>query len=178
MNDVEPLLRSLMLRGLTGDANAQRLLLQHLAKRLRTFHRRRLNADEAEVEDLVQETLLAIHSRRATYDASQPFTAWAYAVARYKLIDHLRRRRLRTTESLDDCEELFDASQADAPEAARDLARLMAELPSAQREAIRLTQIEGYSVAEAAERTGQSIASVKVGTHRGLKKLKAMLGGD
>lgn len=154
------------------------MLLLHLAKRLRNFHRRRLNADEAEVEDLVQETLLAIHTRRATYDPSQPFTAWAYALARYKLIDHLRRQRLRTTQPIDDCEELFSESDASGQEAARDLATLLAQLPSAQREAIRLTHIEGYSVAEAAERSGQSIASVKVGTHRGLKKLKAMLGGD
>ena len=45
----------------------------------------------APAEDLVQETLIAIHSRRATYDPGQPFTAWVYGIARYKLIDEFRR---------------------------------------------------------------------------------------
>lgn len=174
----ETQLRELMLRGLAGDAAAQRRLLTELAQLLRMFHRRRLGNDVAEVEDLVQETLIAIHTRRATYDPAQPFTAWAYALARYKLIDHLRRRRIRATVSLDDSAELFGSDASDAQAAAQDVENLLAELPGAQREAIRLTRIEGLSVEEAALRTGQSISSIKVGVHRGLKKLSALFGGN
>lgn len=167
-----------MLRGLAGDAAAQRELLTRLAGLLRVFHRRRLGADGMDVEDLVQETLIAIHTRRATYDPAQPFTAWAYALARYKLIDHLRRRRARINVPLDDCDELFCDGDEATLSASRDVKTLLEDLSPAQREAIRLTRLEGLSVQEAAERSGQSVAAIKVGVHRGLKRLSALLGGD
>ena len=86
-SELEVRLRALMLRGLAGDARAQRELLESLAQLLRRYHRRRLPAAAADVEDLVQETLIAIHMRRATYEPAQPFTAWVYALARYKLTE-------------------------------------------------------------------------------------------
>lgn len=167
-----------MLRGLQGDARAHGQLLSELAQLLRRFYQRRLSREHAEVEDLVQESLLAIHTRRATYDPSQAFTAWAYAVARYKLIDYLRRQRLRVTVSIDDCAEFFGIEVIDAEDAQRDVSDLLAALPNAQRTAIELTRIEGLSIEEAAARSGQSISGIKVGVHRGLKKLSALLGNS
>ncbi|MGC3983175.1 MAG: sigma-70 family RNA polymerase sigma factor [Steroidobacteraceae bacterium] len=178
LQDAEAQLRELMLRGLQGDAQAHGQLLTHLAQLLRQFYRRRLSYDHADVEDLVQETLLAIHTRRSTYDREQMFTSWAYAVARYKLIDHLRRQRIRITINIDDCDELFGMESTAAEDASRDVGDLLAELPVAQRTAIELTRIEGLSVEEAAERSGQSVSGIKVGVHRGLKKLSALLGVD
>src|SRR3569832_132872 len=96
-----------MLGALAGDGPAYARLLTELGALLRRYFERRLS-DAAEAEDLVQETLLAVHSRRQTYEPSRPFTAWAYAIARYKLIDHFRRRRARPTTPLDDnIHELF-----------------------------------------------------------------------
>lgn len=178
VHPLEIQLRELMLRGLAGDAQAQRSLLTQLAERLRLFHRRRLAGHAADVEDLVQETLIAIHTRRGTYDPAQPFTAWVYALARYKLIDHLRRRRAHLNVPLEDCEELLYDDHSDAVGAASDVATLLADLPDAQRAAIRLTRIEGLSVEEAAAQSGQSISSIKVGVHRGLKKLSALFAGE
>ena len=178
MNPVEIRLKSLMLRGLDGDAKAHHVLLDALARLLRRYYGRRIGADAPDLEDLVQETLIAVHTRRASYDRDQPFTAWAYAVARYKLIDHYRRRKLRTTLPLDDADDLFYEGEAHAAMAARDLDRLLGQLPTKQHQAIRYTRIEGLSVAEAAARTGQSEASVKVGVHRGLKTLMARFRKD
>ena len=93
MDDLETQLKRLMLRGLDGDANAHRRLLSLLSERLRAYYSHRMASAHADVEDLVQETLLAVHLRRASYDRGQPFTAWAFAIARYKLIDHWRRRK-------------------------------------------------------------------------------------
>jgi RNA polymerase sigma-70 factor (ECF subfamily) len=124
---------------------------------------------------VVQETLIAVHTRRATYDATQPFTAWVYAIARYKLIDHLRRSRRRAAIPIEDCEELFSYEPGAGAEAMRDVDVLLSELSPAQRDAIRLTRLDGLSVEEAAARTGQSISSIKVGVHRGLKKLGAFV---
>ena len=171
----EAQLRDWMLRGLTGDAAAHQQLLSEMARLLRRFYQRRLGTHHAEVEDLVQETLLAIHTRRATYDAQQPFTAWAYAIARYKLIDYLRRQRVRATVSIDDYAELFGIETHAEPEAQRDVGELLSTLSPPQRDAIELTHLQGLSVIEAAEHTGQSVSSIKVNVHRGLKKLAASL---
>ena len=97
--------RDWMLAALMGDAGAYRKLLQGLTRHLRSYYARRLDA--AAAEDAVQETLIAIHARRATYDPSQPFTAWVYGIARYKLIDEFRRAKRRPTVPLEDAGELF-----------------------------------------------------------------------
>jgi RNA polymerase sigma-70 factor, ECF subfamily len=176
LQQAEATLRALMLRGLSGDSAAQAQLLTQLAVLLGRFYQRRLHRDHAEVEDLVQETLIAVHTRRATYDTTQAFTAWAYAVARYKLIDYLRRQKLRNAVNIDDCAELFCSDDLSAHEAERDVDEALSALPDAQREAIELTRIAGLSVEEAAAHSGQSVSSIKVGVHRGLKKLAALFG--
>src|SRR5512140_2049454 len=94
-------LKALMIAALAGDAAAYRTLLGLLAPHLRAYFGRRLNR-AADAEDLVQETLIAIHTKRASYDPAQPFTAWLHAIARYKLIDHFRRSGIRRTLPLDD----------------------------------------------------------------------------
>ena len=92
MQLIEERLRSLMLQSLAADAAAYRLFLDELTTHLRSYLRRRLAGLPDEVEDLLQELLLAIHNKRHTYDPKQPLTAWVQAIARYKLVDLLRRR--------------------------------------------------------------------------------------
>ena len=116
-----------MLRGLAGDANAHAQLLGALSGHLRAYFARRIGPGVAETEDLVQETLLAIHLKRDTYDARQPFTPWAYAIGRYKLLDHFRRRGVRKSVPLEDAGVLIAAETAEAGATRRDLAQLMAE---------------------------------------------------
>jgi RNA polymerase sigma-70 factor (ECF subfamily) len=166
-----------MLLSLGGDAAAYRTLLAELSARLRAYYHRRLGSHSADAEDLVQETLIAMHERRISFDRAQPVTAWVYAIARYKLIDHLRRRRIRAAVSVDDCAELFAPDEVEQAAASRDVAQLLATLPEATGEAIRLTKIEGLSIEEAAERTGKSATATKVSIHRGLARLTQWRGG-
>src|SRR5262245_8112992 len=100
-----------MLRGLAGEAGAHASLFRELTGYLRGYFTKRLGRDMSDVDDLVQETLLAIHLKRETYDAAQPFTPWAYSVASYKLIDSYRRKKVRRTEPLDDPDTLFAAPE-------------------------------------------------------------------
>jgi RNA polymerase sigma-70 factor, ECF subfamily len=172
VSEAEARLKPLMVASLDGDAAAYRDLLRELTGCLRVYYRRRLVDGAADTEDLVQETLIAVHSRRSSYDRSQPFTAWAYAMARYKLVDYLRRRRVRAAVPIEETEDLFAADESEHAAASRDVEQLLAGLPASQREAIRLTKIEGLSIDEAARRTGQSAAATKVGIHRGLKRLR------
>jgi len=173
----EDRLRDLLLRGLAGDAQAYHAFLKELSAHLRAFLRGRLSRLPDEVEDLVQEALLAVHNQRHTYDAGQPLTAWVHAIARYKLIDLLRRRAGRDAlnDPLDDDLEVFSGSDTDADDARRDLAKLLERLPDRQRLPIIHMKLQGLSVGEAARAGGMSEAAVKVGVHRGLKALAAMI---
>ena len=177
----EKALRELMLRGLAGDGAAYHGVLTSLSGHLRAFFRRRLSGLPDEVEDLVQETLLAVHNQRHTYDETQPLTAWVYAIARYKMVDLLRRRSIREALSvpLGESADLLAASDtAGAADARRDVALLLQELPERWRLPIMHVKLEGLSVAEAAQRTGMSESAVKVGVHRGLKALAARMRND
>lgn len=175
VSSIESRLKAMMLAALDGDGPAYRELLQELTTYFRAYYRRRLIGGGADAEDLIQETLIALHTRRASYDRSQPFTAWAYAMARYKLVDHLRKMRVRAAVPIDGCEELFAEDEQSQAEASRDIEQLLSVLPTNQKDAIRLIKLEGLSVDEAAARTGQSASATKVGVHRGMKKLRALL---
>lgn len=167
----------LMVAGVAGDDRAYHALLTLAAERLRRYFARRLAGREAEVEDLVQETLIAIHNKRASYSPALPFTAWLHGIARYRLIDHFRREGRRATIPLDDFD-LAAEETSDSVIAAIDLDTLLAQLPAKQSAAIRLTRLEGLSTREAAERSGQSEPSIKVNVHRGLGRLMAKIGGS
>ena len=175
----ETRLRDLLLLGLGGDAAAYHRFLKTLSAHLRAYFRKRLFQRPDEVEDLVQEALLAVHTQRQTYRHDQPLTAWVHAIARYKLVDWLRARATREalTDPMDDELEVFAASDTEAADARRDLGRLLASLPERQRLPIMHVKLEGLSVVEAARRTGMSESAVKVGVHRGLKALAARIRG-
>jgi RNA polymerase sigma-70 factor (ECF subfamily) len=175
----EDRLRALLMRGLAGENSDYQLFLTELSAHLRAFLRRRLIQLPDEVEDLVQEALLAVHNQRHTYDPRQPLSAWVQAIARYKLVDLLRRRAGQETlnDPLDEAMAVFSSSDTEAAEARRDLNKLLADLPEQQRLPIVHTKLEGLSVKETAELTGMSESAIKVGVHRGLKALALKIKG-
>lgn len=171
----EERLRRQFLAALAGDAVAYQQFLTALSAHLRAFFRRRMVQLPDDVEDMVQEALLAIHNSRHTYRPEQPLTAWVHTIARFKLVDLLRARSRREAlhEPLDEEDDLFASADTQAAEARRDLAALLQSLPERQRRAVVMIKLEGASVAETALATGMSEASVKVGVHRGVKALAA-----
>jgi len=177
LQDRETELRRLMIAACDGSQSAYVSLLSEMALLLRGFCRKRMLSVPDDVEDVVQEVLIAIHNQRHTYDTGQPLTAWAYGIARFKLADFYRRRGARGGEhvDIDDVEPWLATEDHDAHEAQRDVGQLLNELPAKQRDAIRCVKIEGLTIAETARQTGQSESSVKVGIHRGLKALAARL---
>ena len=179
-DDFEAGLKPLWTRAQAGDEVAYRGALSRIAVRLRGYFARRLFGLADDVEDLVQETLLALHLQRGTYDPRLPVSAWVYAIARHKLVDLLRRRGRREAFNvpLDDLDEALHPAAPDSHFAQRDLAALLDMLPAAQRRAITLTKIEGLSVSEASLRSSVSESAIKVQVHRGLKRLAAMAKGS
>jgi RNA polymerase sigma-70 factor (ECF subfamily) len=172
-------LKALFVSGLEGDADAYRTFLQELTRHLRAYLRRRIPQLHDDVEDLVQEILLAVHNARHTWRTDEPLTAWVHAIARYKLMDFFRSRSRRESlnDPLDDHTDLFAQADDEPSQARRDIGLLLDQLPDKQRLPIVHVKLEGRSVVEAAKLTGLSESAVKVGIHRGLKALAARIRG-
>lgn len=171
----EERLRRQLLDGLAGDEVAYKRFLGSLAAHLRAYFRRRLFQMPEEIEDLVQETLIAVHTRRHTYRKDQPLTAWMHSIARYKLVDFLRYRARHDALNvpLEDDLQVFAAAEREPLDARHDVEILLRVLPARQRAALKMMKIEGASAAETASAMGMSEGAVKVSVHRGLKALAA-----
>lgn len=158
---------ALMAAGQRGEAAPYRRLLAELRPWLMRYFARRL--PPSSVEDAVQETLIAIHSKRHTFEPGRPFGPWLAGIARYKWIDRLRMMGRHAADELPDT--LSTPDHEAAVTSATALEGLMATLKPAQAEVIRLVKLDGLSIEEAAIRTGQSASLVKVNIHRGLGRL-------
>jgi RNA polymerase sigma-70 factor (ECF subfamily) len=168
----EASLAQLMAASQKGDAAAYRVLLAEIQLWLERYFRRRVAPEQ--LDDLVQDVMLAVHAKRATWDASRAFLPWLAAIARYRWVDHLRKVYRKAEDELGDHDAAED-SEEEAVMARMSLERLFVHLAEKQCEAIELVKIEGLSIAEASAKTGQSESLVKVNIHRGLKKLSALV---
>lgn len=168
----EATLARLMAATQAGDKSAYNVLLSEAGMWLERYFRRRVPPHQ--LDDLVQDVLMALHAKRGTYDTSRPFLPWLAAIARYRWIDHLRKVYKHETDLLEDNDVSVDSDE-DVVEARVSLERLFVHLPDKQAEAIELVKIEGLSIREASEMTGQSESLVKVNIHRGLKRLSALV---
>jgi RNA polymerase sigma-70 factor, ECF subfamily len=164
----------LMRATLMGDASAYSRLLTEIQPWLRAyFHKRHMGADS---DDLVQMTMLSVHEKKHTFDPKAAFLPWLCAVARNKLIDHVRKYGRHVHIEWDD--NLTDTDDQMAPDlAARDLEVLLAKLPPEHAEILRLHRLKELSVEEVARLTGKTPSNIKVIMHRALKRLQAGLGG-
>jgi RNA polymerase sigma factor (sigma-70 family) len=157
-----------------GNGGAYNRLLGEVQPWLVRYYTRRLPLHM--VDDAAQDTLMAIHQKRHTYEPGRPFRAWLAGIARYKWIDRLRAMGRQHTISIED--EIFEPSvegHESAVTSAILLEDLLTKLKPAQVSVIRLVKLQGFSVEDAAAKTGQSESLVKVNIHRGLAKLAALV---
>ncbi len=181
LQELETQLRPVFLAAVAGDAAAYRLFLDTISMRLRGYLRGMLaragRTEPGEVEDVLQETLLALHLSQHTYDPASPVTAWAHAIARHKLVDHLRRsgRHAGNLPLDDEAYQLAGPADDAAAEARLDLERAMAALPERTRRLIDRVKLKGASVAEAAQAAGMTETAAKVAIHRGLQAMAHFL---
>lgn len=163
----DPSMAQLMALSQQGDQRAYTTLLEECQKWLKRYYSRRIVPHH--LDDLVQDTLLSLHRKRASYDPTRPFLPWLAAIARYRWVDHLRQIYKAAEDDFDDS---FGVESDEPAISARiSLGRLFSYLPPAQAEVIQLVKIDGLSISEAARASGQSESLVKVNIHRGLKKL-------
>jgi len=157
-----------------GDQEAYRELLEAVQPMVLGYVRRRI-ASEPAAEDVAQDVLLTMHRARHTYDPRRPFEPWLFAIARSRLIDHLRRRRrVSAIEVL--TETLPEVPAAVATGTAGESAfEILERLPATQREAFAMLKLEGLTTEEAARRAGVSVSALKVRAHRAYKALRKAL---
>jgi RNA polymerase sigma-70 factor, ECF subfamily len=161
---------------MAGDEVAYRSLLEDIGRAVRArargaFQRSRLG--DADVEDVVQETLLAIHLKRHTWDPGQKLAPWVAAITRHKIIDAMRRRGARRVEPIEDFEDILPAPADEDPHELSDAKRLIDALPDRQRDIVQSISLDGQSIAATASRLKMSEVAVRVALHRALKSLGA-----
>jgi RNA polymerase sigma factor (sigma-70 family) len=163
----------LMVQAQNGDRQAYEQLLHRVAVLAQAFVRRRV-ANVAWCDDVVQESLVALHRSRHTYDPARPFVPWLYAIVQNRLIDALRVQRRRLLRELDPerSPEPVRPPPQEHDALASDVRRAVASLPDNQRRVIELLKLEELSVREVAARLGMSEANVKVTAHRGYRALR------
>lgn len=184
MTDRNQLWGDLLRRGNRGDAAAYGRFLTEAAPVLRNIARARLPGGNAEeIEDVVQEALMAVHAKRHTWRESDPVTPWLYAIARYKCADAARRRLGRAAKGaevpIEDLAEILPDEAAGAEiTAARDLERLLDRIEPRAAAIVRAVGLEGDSAADVGARLGMSEGAVRVAYHRAMQRLRQIADGD
>ena len=181
MRSTEEEWAEMMRAAMLGDAGAYKILLEAVSSVLRASARRnlmRFGGAASDVEDVVQETLLAIHLKRDTWDGARSIRPWIAAIARNKLVDVLRRRGHHIEIPIERIDDLQAADDCSAPLDRHELDRMLENLNERQRDIVRSLSLNGASVRETADRLSMSEGAVRVSLHRALGTLAALYRKD
>lgn len=168
-------LAGLMRAAIGGDEKAYAEFLRRAACLVRSFARRKIVRGGIDPEDIVQETLLAIHVKRHTWRDDGSVLPWLYAIARYKLVDAFRRRGRRAEVEIDEIAETLAAPEPETV-SDREIGRALATLTPGQRSVVAAVTVDGHSIGETATSLGMSEAAVRVALHRGLTVIAKRFG--
>ncbi len=168
-------LARLLRTALQGDEKAYAEFLRRAASLVRGFARKRVAQANVDPEDVVQETLLAIHLKRHTWQSDLPIRPWLFAIARFKMIDAFRKVGRRMEVVLDDT---FDPPAPEPEDTAseRDIGRVLGSLAPGQRAVVSSISVDGRSIGETAEALGMTEGAVRVALHRGLAVIAKRFG--
>jgi RNA polymerase sigma-70 factor (ECF subfamily) len=159
----------LMERAQSGEREAFQALFGEVGPLITSFVRRRV-FDGAEVDDVCQEALIAVFKSRHTYQPSRPFEPWLFAIVRNVIAAYLQRNRQHSR--WHEPNEIPELWTEDESSLAVELRDGLKQLSANQLEALKLTKLSGFSIAEAARRAGTSVGSMKVRVHRAYESLK------
>jgi RNA polymerase sigma-70 factor (ECF subfamily) len=170
-----------MLRAQQGDEDAYAELLVLLTAVTRSYVRSRVGTPVPWIDDALQETLVAVHHARHTFDGRRPFAPWFYAIARHRFVDVLRREQRVRRHEVPRAVWPELASARDDGDARVDMdavQQALASLPSRQREVVEAIKLRDESVRDIAARLNMTMTAVKVTAHRGYRTLRRLLGVD
>jgi RNA polymerase sigma-70 factor (ECF subfamily) len=167
-----------MRAALGGDQAVYERLLRDLAAALGPRIRQRchhLGVAPAESEDILQETLLAVHLKRHTWKTDQPIGPWLRAIAHNKLIDAMRRRGRRVHLPIEDFADILPAEPERPGTDSQEVTKHLAQLPERQQAVLQAIAVDGASIGETAQRMKMTPGAVRVALHRGFASLAARL---
>ena len=144
-----------------------------LASELRGFIRVRIS-DHATAEDILQDVFVKIHQKLPTLRAGERVESWVWRITRNAIIDHYRRRN-NTLEVPETLPASLDESKGEPEGLRAAFGRMIQSLPEPYREAVVLTELEGMTQMELANRLGISLSGAKSRVQRGRAQLKRML---
>jgi RNA polymerase sigma-70 factor (ECF subfamily) len=174
--DAENRLAGLLRQGIAGDEAAYAEFLRDTASFVRMVARRKLGTrTEIDAEDIVQETLLAIHLKRHTWQSDQPVLPWLAAITRHKTVDFFRRRGQRVEVDIADYADLIEMPVNETA-SERDIGRALESLAPGQRQVVTAIAIDGCSIRETAAKFGVTETAVRVSLHRGLSTIARKFG--
>lgn len=171
----EARLAEMFLAGLAGDQRAYGQFLERTATMIRGFMRHRTANSAVDAEDIVQETLLAIHLKRHTWERTAQVMPWVFAIARHKLIDAYRRQGRRIEVDISEFADSLAQPESEAI-SDRELGRALELLPNGQRAVVGSISVEGKSISETAQQLSMSETAVRVALHRGLRAIAKRFG--
>ena len=173
-SEQDNLLSSLLVLAQNGDKEAYNSFLKMTSFILRSYLSNRMKEADM-IDDIVQDTLIAIHKARHTYLPERPIGPWIYAICKNRMIDFYRKyRKIQSKEeqvSLDLFPEISSALENEV-----NIEEYLLELPSIQRSVIQLLKIDGDSVKEVALKMGISESNVKVTAFRGYENIRRKIG--
>jgi len=168
----ETSLAALLRAGNRGDQRAYAAFLRAITPVVRGIARARgAGLPPDGVEDIVQETLLAIHQKRHTWREDLPVRPWLYAIVRYKVIDAFRARGRHVQVPIDDFAEVLPAEAGPDPTERSDAERVISKLDPRSAQIVRAIGLEGASIAETSASLQMTETAVRVALHRALKRL-------
>lgn len=168
-------LAALLRAGIAGDDRSYAAFLGKITPVIRGFVRRKAGAGGIDPEDVVQETMLAIHVKRHTWREDAPVMPWIYAIARHKTVDAFRRRGRRIEIDIDEFAEIIPAPEPEAV-SEREIGKALEELTPGQRSVVSSISVEGRSIGETAATLGMNETAVRVALHRGLAAIAKRFG--
>ncbi len=175
IGDHEAELARLMQAAIAGDERAYELFLRRTAALLRGYCRSRISQGGIDAEDIVQETLLAVHVKRHTWRQESPISPWLYGIARYKLVDAFRRRGRAVEVDIGVFAETLAVEAAETA-SEHEIERVLESLPAGQKAVVSAISVDGRSIAETAEALGMKETAVRVALHRGLAAIARRFG--
>jgi RNA polymerase sigma-70 factor, ECF subfamily len=164
-------LAGLLRAAVAGDEKAYGDFLRRAARVVGRLVRRRSAQYGVDLEDVVQETLLAIHVKRHTWRVEAPLRPWINAIARSKLVDAFRRRGRHFAIEIEHVAETLAAPETGDPISDREIGRVLDALTPGQRSIVAAVSVDGRSIRETAENLGMSETAVRVALHRGLRSI-------
>lgn len=172
-SDKNKILSDLMLAGIAGNQAAYAQFLTQIMPILRSVVAKKITS--ADVEDVLQEVLISIHKARHTYDGCRPIMPWLIAIARFRILDHLRKHYAQMRHKTCDVDELENilCEVTQEFEANELVDELLQEVTEKNKQILTMMHVEGYTAKEVAAKIGMNESAVKVAAHRAIKKIRA-----